>query len=180
MSTTNDKVKEIVFEYIDSVGKENIRTILSTTHGEAFLRKASDACLSKVASLGMQNSKSTALAALLHFTLSLSAVSSHRKVDYDGTELDIVIPNIRTLRITPESALVICILTENDIDAQAKVDKIASLVGTQPKIMLVMIPSANNMKYDTYSVDDHTFENIIKDARVFLETSNNNTLRIVS
>lgn len=52
--------------------------------------------------------------ALLHFMLTATTIPSVRKVSFDGIKLDIVIPNIHTLRNYPDKALVIQIVKEDE------------------------------------------------------------------
>jgi len=51
--------------------------------------------------------------ALLHFMLTASTIPSVRKVSVDGIKLDIVVPNIHTLRNYPDKAIVIRVIKED-------------------------------------------------------------------
>lgn len=50
-----------------------------------------------------------AYAALIHYLLSVLGVPSQRKVESSGVRIDVVVPDLRTLRRRPPAALVLCI-----------------------------------------------------------------------
>lgn len=170
MPITSDDVKSIVYDHIDEMGRENIREILSSSHGQEYLCEIVDVCRRKVQSRGGNHeSELGMLTTILHFTMSLAAVPSHRKVVNNGVELDVVVPDLRTLQKSPESALVMCILAPDT--AAEQVSQIVDTLDSRAKIITVLVQNPGNLKYDTYAVDDSTFQNIIRDVRAFLDST---------
>lgn len=178
MPITSDEAKSIVFAHIDKIGRESIRQTLSSGHGAEYLRKITASCRAKIRDMGGDaESEQAMLTAILHFTLSLAAVPSHRKVEYGGVELDVVIPDLRTLQKSPELAMVVCVASA---PGDGAVDRIAGVLDSKTRLAVAMVPGGGKTRHITYSVDDSTFENVIQDARAFLASSRRANFGMIS
>ena len=173
MSTTSDAIKEIVYSHIDGMGRDSIRSEFATSHGESFLAGAPAACMNRVRDLGLgAEGEAAMLTSILHFALSAAAVPSHRKAAAGGTELDIVIPGTRALLASPESAMILCIPPVSDAQgARRAAEAILGVQRVKSNIAVALVPSARGAGYTGYSVQDGTFQNIIRDARAFLAST---------
>lgn len=58
--------------------------------------------------------------ALLHYLLSVLCVPSQRKIESGGVFVDVVVPDLATLRRRPEAALVICVCEAGDGPGRAR------------------------------------------------------------
>lgn len=76
---------------------------------------------------------------LLHYLLSVLGVPSQRKVEAGGAELDIVVPDLRTLRRRPPAALVVCILGSPGRAGERAAE--ASRVQPDPRLVWMVSPS---------------------------------------
>jgi hypothetical protein len=64
---------------------------------------------------GKEESVAVLCTGLLHYLLTNALITSQRKVEYNGNELDIVIPNIKTLEKDPKKTLLIYIAKTSDV-----------------------------------------------------------------
>ena len=67
---------------------------------------------------------------LLHYLLTNALLNSQRKVEYQGLELDIVIPDVKTLE--EDSKMTLLILIPKSSDKQIIDQKISQLKSVQP------------------------------------------------
>jgi hypothetical protein len=122
---------------------------------------------------------------LLHFMLTASTIPSVRKVSIDDIKLDIVIPNIHTLRNFPDKAIVIQIIKEGGSISKGEQQKIKSIQPNQDNLWVVSKePILGN--YINYTVDFGNnmnastrgrFHDIIVDIDSFLERTRDRSFR---
>jgi hypothetical protein len=118
---------------------------------------------------------------ILHYLLTNALLNSQRKIEYQGMELDIVIPDIKTLEKDSKMTLLICIPKSSDkkiID-----EKILQLEKIQPKhenIWLVLsedIPTTK--KTFVLSKENNSFSKIIFEIAQFSNVGGANKFKIL-
>jgi hypothetical protein len=124
--------------------------------------------------------------ALLHFMLTASTIPSVRKVSIDDIKLDIVIPNIHTLRNFPDKAVVIRIIKEDGSISKGEQQKIRNIQPNHDNLWVVSKePFLGN--YINYTVDfennmnasmRRSFHDIIVDIDSFLERTRDRSFRL--
>lgn len=57
---------------------------------------------------------------LLHYLLAITGVPSQRKVEAGGAQIDIVVPDLATLRRRPSAALVVCVCGTAEAESRAR------------------------------------------------------------
>ncbi|HMG39170.1 MAG TPA: hypothetical protein VK566_08305 [Nitrososphaeraceae archaeon] len=123
--------------------------------------------------------------ALLHFMLTASTIPSVRKVSIDDIKLDIVIPNIHTLRNFPDKAIVIRIIKEGGSISKEEQQKIRNIQPNHDNLWVVSKePFLGN--YINYTVNfgnnmnasmRRSFHDIIVDIDSFLERTRDRSFR---
>jgi hypothetical protein len=117
--------------------------------------------------------------------LTASTIPSVRKVNIDDIKLDIVIPNIRTLRNVPDNAIVIRIIKEGVSISKEEQQKIKTI---QPNYDNLWVVSKEPFLGDhiNYTVDfgnnmnasmTRSFHDIIVDIDSFLERTRDRSFR---
>ncbi|MGI8719918.1 MAG: hypothetical protein ACR2KF_05295 [Nitrososphaeraceae archaeon] len=123
--------------------------------------------------------------ALLHFMLTASTIPSVRKVSIDGIKLDIVIPNIHTLRNFPDKAIVIQIIKEDGGISKGAEQKIKNIQSNHDNLWIVSKKPFPG-HYTNYTVDtgnnmstsmQRSFHDIIVDIDSFLERTRDRSFR---
>jgi hypothetical protein len=174
-------VKEVLYSVIDSIGREKIRSEVSSEAEVASRRYSAEIISRCTAVLGPAASREelgTLCEALLHFMLTASLTPSERKVTVDGVELDVVIPSTKGLAKSPAKALVIQVIkTDGDM---ARVEQAKQV---QPNHENVWTVSAKNTRLGArnYSLSGESFQYsaIIADIRTFLADKGVNSLKLV-
>jgi hypothetical protein len=174
-------VKEVLYSVIDSVGREKIRSEVSSETEAASRRYSAEIirrCTEALGPAASEEELGTLCEALLHFMLTASLTPSERKVMVDGIELDIVVPSTKGLAKNPDKSLVIQV-----IKADSDRAKVAQAEKVQPNHENVWTVSAKNMQLGSrnYSLsnDDFKYPSIIADIRAFLADKGVNSLKLV-
>ena len=173
-------VKEILYSTIDSIGKEKIRMEVTAEieRSERYCNEILDKCKSKL-DHGLDDESLAALCeALLHFMLTASVLPSERKVNWKGSQLDLVVPSLKMLSSSPEKSLVIQIIKRN-----AELTKIKYANSVQPHDANIWIVSAKRLEVDhkNYYIHSNKFpySQIVSDINAFLLRKGDRGLKLL-
>jgi hypothetical protein len=173
-------IKDILYSAIDEIGKEKIRmeVIDKIERSEECCNEILEKCKSKLGYDVDDETFAILCEALLHFMLTVSMLPSERKVNWKGTDLDIVVPSLKILSKNPGKALIIQIVKGN-----AELTKIKQAESVQPCYGNIWIVSARPLKIDhkNYYVGSEHFPYpmIISDINAFLVANGNRGLKLL-
>lgn len=184
------EVKDILYSTIESIGKERIRTDTTSNvkSSQKYIDRLMDECLAEINIDSNTSNQAETIAflgeALLHFMLTVSTLPSERKIQVkDNLILDIVIPNLQSLKRTPDKSIIIEII-RNKVD----LDKISHLEFFQPNyknVWLLSVVPISIRRYRIYplysstGVVENSFSNIIIDINDFLKGTGDKSLRFI-
>ncbi len=118
---------------------------------------------------------------LLHYMLTNAMVTSQRKVELQGVEIDIVIPDLKTLEKDPKKALIICI--PKTLDKNIIKKKLTELQKIQPKKQNIWLVLTKDLgfKSKTYVIqkEESSFSSIIYDIAQFVNLQGENKFKIL-
>jgi hypothetical protein len=187
---SSDEVKDLLYSTIESIGKERIRTDTTSNinSSEKYIDRIMAECIAKVkvnSSTSDSDETITILGeALLHFMLTVCTLPSERKIQVkDKLTLDIVIPNLQSLKRTPDKSIIIEIIRNKE-----DLDKISHLEFLQPNyknIWLISVIPLSIIRYRIYclysgtGLFQHSFSNIITDINNFLKEIGDKSLRFI-
>ena len=177
----SNPVKEYLFDYIrDSESK--FRKLISQQKFSEVIQDVLENCHDKVVSMGDKDEAIGVLAtALLHYLLTNALINSQRKVEKNGTEIDIIIPDMKTLEKDPKMALVVVIPKSSN--KQVILEKISEIQEIQPERKNIwLILSQNipiNLKTFVISKYDSNFTNIIYEIAQFTNVNSQNKFKIL-
>jgi hypothetical protein len=180
-------IGNILYSVISEIGKEKIQSdiTLNIELSRRYILMILDRS-KKLVNLENEDYIGSLCEALMHFMLTACTLPSGRKVRIDNIDLDIVIPNLHTLRNYPENAIVIQIVKDSK-----------SITGDRQKNMTKIQPNANNLwivtrepligDYVNYTVESgnnkntsflrRNFHDIIVDIDTFLEQTIDRSFR---
>jgi hypothetical protein len=186
----SDEVKDILYSTIESIGKERIRTDTTSNinSSEKYVDLIMAECVAKIKVDSSTSNKDETVAilgeALLHFMLTVCTLPSERKIQVkDNLTLDIVIPNLQSLKRTPDKSIIIEIIRNKE-----DLDKISHLEFLQPNyknIWLISVIPLSIIRYRIYclysgtGLFQHSFSNIITDINNFLKEIGDKSLRFI-
>ncbi|TBR25949.1 MAG: hypothetical protein EPO63_00950 [Candidatus Nitrosotenuis sp.] len=174
-------IKEILYEQINSISEQKIQVEISKNGTARLIRGMVDNCYPKIAKVyGNPHESFEAFAeSLMHYLLTNALIQSQRKVTHGGIELDIVIPDVRTLVSSPKDAVIIFFPKTGDISAILEsLRKIETIQPIKENIWLVQKTSLG-LQYKTYEIDNGcSFSNIINDIDVFSSSKTQSKFKI--
>ena len=108
MDEEANPVKEFLFAHIE--GSQTIPRLIAERKFDEVIKEVTSNCYGKIVSMGKKDESIGVLAiGLLHYLLTNALITSQRKVEHDGVEIDIVVPDLKTLEKDPKKTLLICI-----------------------------------------------------------------------
>ena len=180
MEEKANPIKDYLFEYI-----ENSQIIPKLIIGKKFdeiIEGITNNCYDQVISMGEKDESIGVLATgLLHYLLTNALITSQRKIDYNGIDVDILVPDIKTLEKDPKKTLLICIPKSSDI--QIINEKIAQMEKIQPEKENIWLVLSKNIpvrkKSFVLSKENNTFSKIIFDIAKFSNVGGSNKFKIL-
>jgi len=180
MDEQSNPIKEYLFDNIKKSEKKYQRLFSQTKMAE-IINDILENCYHKVSLMKNKEESFGILATgILHYMLTNAMLTSQRKVEYQGVEIDIVIPDLKTLGTDPKKTLVIYIaktLDKNTLNA-----KLTQLQKVQPEKQNIWIVSTQDLGFDkTYVIqkEKSSFSNIIYDIGKFVNLQGHNKFKIL-
>lgn len=181
-----ESIGNILYSIINEIGKEKVQADITLNVGvsKQYIKMIIDQ-FSGVVNLNDENVGSLC-EALLHFMLTTRTLPSVRKVTIEKINLDVVIPNLHTLKDFPEKAIIIQIVKDSQGITEDQQKNIATI---QPNVNNIWVvtrePASGN--YVNYIVEcgnekstssqRRNFHDIIVDIDAFLEKTNDKSFR---
>jgi hypothetical protein len=179
MQEESNPIKEYLFDYLKS---ESIQKLTSQLQFAEIIDDVLENCYDKVISMGGKEEGLGILAtALLHYLLTNALLSSQRKVEYSGIQIDIIMPDLKTLEIDPKKTLIICIPKTIDRKTiEQKLDQLQKIQPIKENIWLVITENLN-LQNKTYVIEkrNSSFSKIIYDIAQFVNIQGQNKFKIL-
>jgi len=181
MQEESNQIKDYLFDYL-SKSDEKIQKLISDEKFSEIIDDVMVNCFDKIITLGEKDESIGILATgLLHFLLTNALLTSQRKIEYNGIEIDIVIPDLKTLGKDPKRTLLICIpKTSNKKEIERK---LMELYKIQPEKQNVWLVLSQKLDFENRSYiiekEDQTFSKIIFDIAQFVNVHGQNKFKIL-
>jgi hypothetical protein len=173
-------IKDYLFEYIEK--SQIIPNLIVGKKFDEIIEDITNNCYNQVISMGKKDESVGVLATgLLHYLLTNALITSQRKIDHNGIDVDIVVPDIKTLEKDPKKTLLICIPKSSDI--QIINEKIAQMEKIQPEKENIWLVLSENIpigkKSFVLSKENNTFSKIIFEIAKFSNVGESNKFKIL-
>ena len=180
MSEELNPIKEHLFEYIKK--SDTIVKLISEKKFDVIINEIVENCYDKIILMDKKNEAVGVLATgILHYLLTNALVNSQRKVEYQGLELDIVIPDIKTLE--KDTKMTLLILIPKSSDKKIINEKISQLKKIQPvkENIWIILSEEISLDYKSFilSKENHSFSKIIFEISQFLNVGRANKFKIL-
>jgi len=181
MQEESNPIKDFLFENI-AKSEKNIRELISQSKFSEIIENIFENCYDKVISMGeKEESLGIFITSLLHYLLTNALISSQRKIEHEGIQIDIIIPNLKTLKIDPKKTLIICIPKTVDKNIiNQKLEQIQKIQLIKENIWVITTKKIN-FQNKTYIIDKQgkKISKIIRDIAQFVNVQGNNTFKIL-
>ena len=176
------EVKDILYQAIS--GYKEQRVLSDIVHGEspAAIRAIYYHCLPELYRFtGIKSEIRTSFVeGLIHYMLTTALIPSQRKTSLQSVEIDIVVPDVKTLASSPQDAVVISFPKTSELnDIRENVSKLKKIQPNSNNIWVVLerqVPV--DAKVYTLDKDQFTFANIINDLISFSSNKKQSKLKI--
>ena len=180
MAEESNPIKNYLFEYIEN--SKIIPKLMVEKKFDEIIDDVTKNCYDHILTMGEKEESVGVLATgLLHYLLTNALITSQRKVTYYENELDIVIPDIKTLEKDPKKTLLIYIAKSSDIK---KINEgITLLDKIQPQKENIWVVLAENIaitkKSFILSKENNSFSKIIFEISKFNNVGGTNKFKIL-
>jgi len=180
MEEESNPIKDYLFNYIEK--SEIIPKLIAEKKFDQIIEDVTKNCYDHILSMGEKEEVVGVLATgLLHYLLTNALITSQRKVQHRDSELDIVIPNTKTLEKDPKKTLLISIPKSSDIkvieENIAKLDKIQLVKENIWIVLSENIPT--DKKSFILSKEENSFSKIIFEIAQFSNVHGTSKFKIL-
>ena len=180
MSEESNPIKDHLFDYIKK--SNTIAKLISEKKFDVIINEIIENCYDKIILMDKKDNAVGILATgILHYLLTNALLSSQRKVDYQGMELDIVIPDIRTLE--KDAKMTLLILIPKSSDKKIINEKILQLKKIQPTKENIWVVLSEDISIDcksfVLSKGNNSFSKIIFEIAQFSNVGKSNKFKIL-
>ena len=180
MDEQSNPIKDHLFDYIEK--SQTIPELISKKKFDEIINEIIENCYDKVLKMEKKDEAVGILATgILHYLLTNALLNSQRKVKYQGLELDIIIPDVKTLEEDGKRTLLILIPKSSD---KMKInEKISQLKKVQPIKENIWTILSEEVELDSKSFvlskKNNTFSKIIFEIAQFSNVGNSNKFKIL-
>lgn len=180
MTDEVNPIKDYLFEHIEK--SNSIENLIHEKKFDVVINEIVENCYDKVILMDKKEEAVGILATgILHYLLTNALLSSQRKVDYQGMELDIVIPDTRTLE--KDAKMTLLILIPKSSDKKIIDEKISQLRKIQPTKENIWVVLSEDISIDcksfVLSKDNNSFSKIIFEIARFSNVGGSNKFKIL-
>ena len=172
-------IKEYLFEHIKK-SEQKFQKLFSQEKMNEIIENILDACYDKASEENKEENVGILATGIMHYMLTNTMITSQRKVEFNGIQIDIVIPDLKTLKKDPKKSLIICI--PDTPDREKIKEKIEDLQKVQPEKENIWIVTSKDLGLEnkTYEIKKGgSFVNIIFDIARFVNIQGNNKFKIL-
>ncbi len=180
MEEEANPIKDYLFDYIEK--SQTIPKLIIEKKFDEVIENVTDDCYDQIISMGEKDESIGVFATgLLHYLLTNALITSQRKIDHNGINLDIVVPDIKTLEKDPKKTLVICIPKSSNINTiNQKINELRKIQPENENIWIVLSEDISvERKSFVLSKENNTFSKIIFEIAKFSNVGGSNKFKIL-
>lgn len=177
----NTSIKDILYSEINKIGESHIQQELSRKSYRKVTKEILDRCIPRISLIGGEKYEifGTFAESMMHYLLTNALIPSQRKIRVKDIEIDVVIPDLRTLNSNPKDAVVLYFVKTADLTTITK--RIENIQEAQPAIenIWVISKSKPRISFRTYVIENRAnFAKILDDISGFLSSKPQSKFRI--
>jgi hypothetical protein len=176
------EIKDILYQAISQYEEKRIVSDIAQGESPTTISAIFEYCMPNLEKVGWHNPEIRGAFAegLTHYMLTLALIPSQRTTFVKSIDIDVAVPDVKTLASSPDDAVVI-IFPKTD-ESRAIKEHVAKLKKIQPKSenIWVVVDKAIPVDAKIYTLDnkEFTFSNIINDLISFTSNKKQSKLKI--
>lgn len=176
------ELKDILYDAISQYGEQRLVSDIAQGESSEAIQTIIEHCFAQIDEDGKSSHEThSALAeGLMHYLLTVSLIPSQRKTMVGQVEIDIAVPDTKTLSSSPKDVVVVIFPKSDDMKTiQEHIDKIKTVQPNLGNIWIVSETSApSNVKTYSLKKDNLTFANIVNDLISFTSNKKQSKFKI--
>ena len=176
------ELKDILYDAISQYGEQRLVSDIAQGESSEAIQAIIEHCFAQID----EDEKSSpemngALAeGLMHYLLTISLIPSQRKTVMGQIEIDIAVPDTKTLATSPKDVVVVIFPKSDDVKViQEYIDKIKTVQPNLGNIWVVSeVETIPNVKTYSLKKDNLTFTNIVNDLIGFTSNKKQSKFKI--
>lgn len=176
------EISDILYQAISEYQEKKILSDIAQGESSEAISTIFSHCMLNLDKVGgnMPETRGALAEGLTHYMLTVALIPSQRKTTLGTTDIDVAVPDVRTLSSSPEDAVIICFSKTDQMQTvREQVDRLKKI---QPKSENIWIVTDKHISADAkvYSLDrdQFTFANIINDLISFSSNKKQSKLKI--
>lgn len=175
------ELSKIIYSAISDYGEQRILSDIVQGESPDVVKAIFEQCIANIEKNNHTEPDvcSKVAEGLLHYLLTVSMIPSQRKTAFQSVEIDIAVPDTKTLSTSPQDVIIISFpKTDSLDDIKSQIEKIREIQPNPDNIWLVLEKNAS-VRAKVYTLKESmTFENIINDLISFSSNKKQSKLKI--
>ena len=180
---TDSPVKDILYQELSNVTENKIQLEISKNNSSKIISEIVSKCYPKIQEISLNIDEDLGVFAesLMHYFLTIAIIPSQRKVLLKDIEVDIVIPDLRTLQSNPKNSLIIAFSkSKNKNLVKNKILELEKIHTVKENIWLISHEDLE-LKNRTYKIknNSNSLSKILDDINEFYSSRKQNKFKFI-
>ncbi len=180
---TDYSVKDMLYQELAKITEEKIQLDISRGQSTKSINEIISNCYPKILQISGNVDENVGIFAesLMHYLLTISLIPSQRKVSQNNVEIDIIIPDLKTLNSNPNDSIIIYFpKVDNEVIIKNGVLKLEKIQTRKENIWLVLRTDLQT-KNRIYQIENYkeSFNKILDDITEFLSSRKQSKFKII-
>jgi hypothetical protein len=172
-------IKSVLYCELNQISESKIQLEFSKNNHAKIIKEILDRCIPKILKIkgNSYENLGTFAESIMHYLLTNALIPSQRKVTIKNIKVDVVIPDSKTLVLSPENVLILYFVKSSDMDSVVNyLEKLQEIQPIRENIWL--ISKTKCAPYKTYEIENTKFAAILDDINGFLVSKPQSKFRI--
>jgi len=176
------EISDILYKAISEYQEKKILSDIAQGESSDAISAIFSHCMPHLDKIGgnMPETRGALAEGLTHYMLTVALIPSQRKTTFGTIDIDVAVPDTKTLSSSPEDVVIICFSKTDQMQTiREQVDKLKKIQPKSENIWIVTDkPVSADAKVYSLDGDQFTFANIINDLISFSSNKKQSKLKI--
>ena len=174
----SSSIKDALYAKIDDIGQESIHELMLSGRFSELFEKIYETTINSIDNIDEYEKHGSVAESLTHYLFTEMLIPSQRKISFENTELDMVIPNIPELRKNNDNAILVFFVKTSNIDKiKQRIQEIKKIQNSDANIWVISKDDIQ-IPQTTYTTKKESFSKFLRDAQTFIKTKKMDKLNI--
>ena len=180
---TDSPVKDILYQELESITEKKILSELSKNNSSKIILEVISKSFPRIQEISHNIDEDLGILAesLMHYLLTLAMIPGQRKILHQDIEIDIVLPDLKTLLENPKDSIIIYFPKSKDYTSIQKNINVLEKVQHSNENIWVVLNEKLELENKIYLInkDTNSFTKILDDINEFYSSRKQNKFKIM-